>query len=62
MSKKSENDEQLMTLPDVAKYLQVKERTVYSWTQSEKIPAVKLNGVWRFRKSEIDEWIEKKKK
>ena len=48
----------LMSLPQVARYLAMKERTIYDWAQSGKIPAFKLGATWRFRQSEIDAWLE----
>ena len=51
----------LMTLPQVAEYLQMKERTIYQWAKSGKIPSFKLGNVWRFRREEIDIWIEEQK-
>jgi excisionase family DNA binding protein len=34
------------------------ERTIYMWAQNGKVPAFKLGASWRFRKSEIDAWLE----
>ena len=48
----------LMSLPQLAQYLAMKERTIYDWAQSGKIPAFKLGATWRFRQSEIDAWLE----
>ena len=48
----------LMSLPQVARYLGMKERTIYNWVQAGKIPAFKLGATWRFRRSEIDAWLE----
>ena len=48
----------LMSLPQLARYLAMKERTIYDWAQSGKIPAFKLGATWRFRRSEIDAWLE----
>lgn len=50
--------ETLMTLKDVAAYLQVAERTVYLWAQSGRIPSFKLGNVWRFKQTDLDHWIE----
>ena len=49
---------ELMSLPQVASYLGMAERTIYMWAQQGKIPAFKLGASWRFRKTEIDEWLE----
>ena len=52
------NGAQLMSLPEVATYLGMAERTIYVWAQQGKIPAFKLGTSWRFRRSEIDAWLE----
>ena len=48
----------LMSIPQVAKYLGMTERTIYMWAQDEKIPAYKLGGMCKFKKSSLDEWVE----
>ena len=48
----------LMSLPEVARYLAMAERTIYDWAQTGRIPAFKLGATWRFRRSEIDAWLE----
>lgn len=48
----------LLSLSDVAAYLQVAERTVYLWAQQGKLPSFKLGNLWRFRRSDLDVWIE----
>ncbi len=57
-----ENTDQLMTLSDVAGYLQIKERTIYLWAQQDKIPSFKLGNTWRFKREDIDLWIEERKR
>jgi excisionase family DNA binding protein len=52
------NERQLMTLPEVAEYLGMAERTIYVWAQQAKIPAFKLGASWRFRRGEIDSWLD----
>ena len=37
-----------ITAKELAVYLSVKVKTVYSWVESGKIPAYKLNGALRF--------------
>ena len=46
-----------MSLPEVARYLGMSERTIYMWAQDGRIPAFKLGSAWRFRLSEIDAWL-----
>lgn len=50
-------DEEILTIEEVAKYLRVSERTVYDWAQKGEIPAGKIGTVWRFKKSEIETWV-----
>ncbi len=47
----------ILTIEEVAKYLRVSERTVYDWAQKGEIPAGKIGTVWRFKKSEIEKWV-----
>ncbi len=48
----------LMSLREVARYLHMQERTIYDWAQTGRIPVFKLGATWRFRRSEIDAWLE----
>jgi len=50
-------DNEIMTLEEVAAYLKVKPQTIYTWAQEKKIPAAKLGKEWRFKRSIIDEWF-----
>ena len=49
---------ELLTLPEVAQYLGLAERTIYLWAQQGRMPAFKLGSAWRFRRSEVDGWLE----
>ncbi|NUM36164.1 MAG: helix-turn-helix domain-containing protein [Candidatus Brocadiae bacterium] len=59
---KEKTSEKLMTLSEVAGYLQIKERTIYQWAQKGTIPSFKLGNVWRFERKDIESWIESRKK
>ncbi|MDR0878623.1 MAG: PTS sugar transporter subunit IIA [Treponema sp.] len=50
-------DDDILTIEEVAKYLRVSERTVYDWAQKGDIPSGKIGTVWRFKKSEIEKWV-----
>jgi len=54
-----EQMEEILTLEDVADYLKVTPRTIYRLAREGKLPAFKLGGVWRFRRSELQSWIDK---
>jgi len=48
---------EILTLDEVAAYLKAGKRTVYRLAQQGDIPAFKLGGTWRFRRTELDCWI-----
>ena len=50
-------DDVILTIDEVAKYLRVSERTVYDWAQKGEIPSGKIGTVWRFKKSELESWV-----
>jgi PTS system nitrogen regulatory IIA component len=47
----------ILTIEEVAKYLRVSERTVYEWAQKGEIPAGKIGTAWRFKKTDIERWV-----
>jgi excisionase family DNA binding protein len=52
------NDEVFLTTEEVLEYLQVNLRTVYRLIKAGKIPAVRVGRQWRFRKRDIDGWLD----
>ena len=50
-------DEHFLTTEEVLDYLQVNLRTVYRLIKAGKIPAVRVGRQWRFRKRDIDNWL-----
>lgn len=52
----------ILTIREVAEYLKLNEKTTYRLVAEGKIPGFKIGGSWRFRRSEIDSWIEKQRK
>lgn len=47
----------IMTLEEVADYLRVSERTVCDWAQKGDLPGGKLGTSWRFKRSELESWV-----
>lgn len=56
MAKKT--DEQLLTMHELANYLHLDEQTVTKLVQAGKLPALQVERQWRFKRDQIDEWIE----
>ena len=55
------SQERLMDIREVAKYLRVKDSTVYTWAQEGKLPAFRLGRLWRFRRDDLEIWLENKR-
>jgi excisionase family DNA binding protein len=50
-----------LTVRDVAAYLNVNEKTVYRLVQRRQLPGFKVAGAWRFRKADIERWVDLQK-
>jgi len=54
----NKNNPEVMTVKQLADYLQMDEHTVYKLARSGQIPSIKIAGQWRFKKDVIDKWID----
>jgi len=54
------NNNQLMTVEQLADYLHVEKHWIYQHVHAQDIPYVKVGAKLRFLKSEIDKWIKKR--
>ena len=52
------SDDVFLTTEEVLEYLQVNLRTIYRLIKAGKIPAVRVGRQWRFRKRDIDAWLD----
>jgi repressor LexA len=50
--------EEILTLEEVANYLKVDKKTVYRMVTLKQLPAFKVRNQWRFKKEDINQWIE----
>lgn len=50
----------VMTIDDLAEYLQVSKSSLYKLVQSGQIPGQKVGKHWRFRRDTIDRWLDKR--
>ena len=50
-------NEQWVGIKRVAEHLDVKEVTVRKWIAEGKVPCKKIGKQWKFKISEIDEWV-----
>lgn len=53
--------DQAWTIKDVARLLNVNERTVYRLASAGKLPGFKVGGHWRFLPADVQRWIDEQK-
>lgn len=51
-------DKEFLTINEVSEYLKIKPSTLYSWVKIGEIPHYKLHKMVRFKKEDIDAWME----
>lgn len=50
-------NERWMSVGEVADYMGVKRDTIYKWLRNKELPAHKVGKLWKFRQSELEEWV-----
>ena len=51
---------EVMDIREASEYLGVSRETLYKYVYEERIPAFKLGNRWRFKKTMLDRWMERK--
>ncbi|HEY2091119.1 MAG TPA: helix-turn-helix domain-containing protein [Thermoanaerobaculia bacterium] len=51
----------ILTLPEPADLPRVADKTIYTMAQKGELPAFRARGQWRFKRDDIDAWIERQK-
>lgn len=54
------NEDDILTVEEVAHLLKVSEKTIYAWAHSGAIPCGKLGATWRFKRELVDQWVEER--
>lgn len=52
----------LMNIDELADYLRLKKQTIYNWLNQGKISGIKVGGVWRFDRKEVDDWLRSRRR
>ncbi len=55
-------DHEVLTIAQVAKYLQISEMTTYKLVNERKIQGLKIGRHWRVKKEDLTDFIEKRKR
>lgn len=53
-----EDNEEFMTVEELAEVLKVSQRTIQRIVRRKELPAVKIGRQFRFRKKWINEWLQ----
>jgi excisionase family DNA binding protein len=62
MKEKGHSSERLLTLEQVAEYLNVNKFTVYRLLAQKELPAFKVGNQWRFKRKIVEAWLTKNAK
>jgi excisionase family DNA binding protein len=52
----------LIDVDELADYLKLKKQTIYNWLHQRKISGIKVGGVWRFDRKDIDAWLKSRRR
>ncbi len=52
----------LMNIDELADYLRLQRQTIYNWLNQGKISGIKVGGVWRFDRKDVDDWLRSRKR
>ncbi|AKK02999.1 helix-turn-helix transcriptional regulator [Corynebacterium epidermidicanis] len=49
--------EKWVTMKDVQEHMGVTRETITQWINTKKMPAYKVGRSWKFKLSEVDDWV-----
>lgn len=52
------NVEHLLSAQEIAAHLGMKTKTVYVWVSKKRMPAHKVGRLWKFKVSEVNNWVQ----
>jgi excisionase family DNA binding protein len=53
--------EAFLTTEEVLGYLKVTPRTIYRLIRAGELPAVRIGRQWRFRRTDLNEWLDRQR-
>lgn len=53
-----EQIERWLSVNEIGEHLGVSKETIYRWLEKKKIPAKRIGKLWKFKASEVDEWVQ----
>jgi excisionase family DNA binding protein len=49
--------EKWLSVQAIAEHLGVSKESIYRWLEKQRIPAHRVGKLWKFKISEVDEWV-----
>ena len=53
----AEMEDRWLSMREICKYLGVSNDTVYKWINKHAMPTHRMGRLWKFKISEVDEWV-----
>lgn len=53
----NQKDDKWLSLAEIADYIGVSKDTIRNWIKLRELPAHKVGRLWKFKKTEVDNWI-----
>lgn len=51
-------EDRWLSVDEIAAHLGIKRDTVYRWIDRYGMPAHRIGRLWKFKKEQVDEWVE----
>lgn len=51
-------DDRWLSVDEISEYLGVSKDTVYTWISAKGMPAHRVGRLWKFKREEVDAWVE----
>lgn len=46
-----------LSVEEISSHLGVSKETIYRWLEREAIPAHRIGKLWKFKATEVDQWV-----
>ena len=53
----SQKVDRWLSMEEICKHLGVSNDTVYKWIEKNQMPTHRMGRLWKFQKSEVDDWV-----
>ena len=54
----AELEDRWLSVDEISQYLGVSSDTIYRWIDKQAMPAHRMGRLWKFKKDQVDAWVE----